>query len=77
MRILQVTAITRCHMFLLELHPETHQGSLDIDFDLEGFILIVEVKIAVAGKDLGGDTSQLEVVTEATLANGSPDCSPL
>ena len=31
----------------LELPPETHQRSLDVHFDLEGIILIVEVKIAV------------------------------
>ncbi len=63
-----MTAFTTAHRFVLELHPETHQGSLDIDFDLEGIILIVEVKIAVADKNLGGGFFYLEVVTEQSDA---------
>ena len=63
-----MTAITTAHIFVLKLHPETHQGPLDIDFDLEGIILIVEVKIAVAGKKLGGGFLYLEVVTEQSDA---------
>jgi hypothetical protein len=45
-------AITPARQVVLELKPEPHQRSLDIDFELEGIILIVEVKIAVSHKYL-------------------------
>ena len=37
--------ITSARYVVLELHPETHQLSLDVDFDLDGTLLKVEVLI--------------------------------
>ena len=61
-------AITPARYVVLELHPETHQWSLDIDFELDGIILKVDVKIAVTDKYLGGDIPHLEVVTQQSDA---------
>lgn len=48
----------------LELDPESYQWSLDVDLDLEGIVLVVEVQIAIADKNLGVDILYIEVVTE-------------
>jgi hypothetical protein len=61
-------AITPARQVVLELKPEPHQRSLDIDFELDGIILKVDVKITVADKYLGGDIPHLEVVTQQSDA---------
>jgi hypothetical protein len=47
-------AITPARYVVLELPSETHQRSLDVHFNLDGTLLKVEVKMAVADKYLGG-----------------------
>ncbi len=49
-------------VFTLAIDAGPHQRSLDVDVDLEGIIFVVEVKIPIAGKYLGGDLLDLEMV---------------